>query len=407
VSKTLDWRKDFPLFNHNESLVYLDSAATAHKPQGVINAIHKYYSEDNANVHRAVYTLSERASRDYEAARHRVQSFINAADSHEVIFTHGATDAINLVATSFGNRFVKAGDEIVISEMEHHSNIVPWQLLCDRVGALLKVIPVNDDGSLNIDIYQQLLTARTKLVAITQVSNVLGTINPVKSMIAMAHEKNIPVLLDGAQAVAHLPVDVQDLDCDFYVFSAHKLYGPTGIGILYGKTQWLEQMPPYQGGGRMISRVSLSDKTTYDILPYKFEAGTPPISGVIGLGAAIDYVNHIGYAALAEHEQELLKYTNQAFSEIPLLSIIGNAPHKVGVISFILDGIHAHDVGTILGNSNIAIRVGHHCAMPLMDRFGVAATARVSLALYNNKKDIDLLMEGLRQAIELLGRHHG
>ena len=396
-------RGDFPLlskFIDEKPLVYLDTGATAQKPQTVIDAISRYYYQDNANVHRGIYALSERATRNYEEVREKIRAFINAVNSCEVIFTHGTTESINLVATSFGGLRVKSGDEVLISAMEHHSNIVPWQLLCGRVNAKLKVIPVNDDGVLNFDSYQKLLNNHTKLVGLIHISNVLGTVNPVKSMIQLAHQNNIPVLLDGAQAVAHREVDVQDLDCDFYVFSSHKLYGPTGVGILYGKLKWLESMPPYQGGGNMISRVSFK-KTDYNILPYKFEAGTTNISGIIGMGAAIDYVAQIGFEKITIHEEELMQYATEKLQQIPGLRIIGNAPDKAAAISFVMTQAHPHDIGTILDNEGIAIRAGHHCAMPLMDRFNISATARITFGIYNTLHDVDRLIKGLHQVIEL------
>lgn len=388
---------DFPLLKERvfgKSLVYLDSGATAQKPQRVIDAIYHYYSHDNANVHRGLYTISERATTAYENTRKKVKEFINAAHAHEIIFTRGTTESINLVASSFGSLKVQQGDEVVVSEMEHHSNIVPWQLLCERVGATLKVIPVTDDGLLNLGEYRNLLTKRTKIVGLIHVSNVLGTVNPAKEMISLAHSKNIPVLLDGAQAIPHMVVDVQDLDCDFYTFSGHKLYGPTGIGILYGKTDLLEQMPPYQGGGDMIRRVSF-EKTDYNVLPHKFEAGTPHMAGVIGLGAAIDYLTAIGFEKIEAHEKSLLSYATQKLQKIDGLKIIGNASNKIGVISFIMEHAHPHDIATVLDHEGIAIRAGHHCAMPLMERFNLSATARITFGIYNTSHDINRLINGL------------
>ncbi len=392
-------RSNFPLLVNNQ-IAYLDSGATSQKPQSVIDAISQFYQHENANVHRGVYRLSALATHHFESVRKKVQQFIHAASEKEIIFTKGTTDAINLVASSFGEMRIKSGDEIVITAMEHHSNIVPWQLLCERIGAKLQVIPVADDGTLNLDNYQNMLSEKTRLVALIHVSNVLGTINPVKQMIQTAHAKNIPVLLDGAQAVAHLPVDVMELDCDFYTFSAHKLYGSTGVGVLYGKKQWLQSMPPYQAGGDMIRSVTF-EKTTFNELPYKFEAGTPNIAGVIALGAAIDYVASVGFENIITHEQHLLAYTTEKLAQIPNLTIIGNAAQKIGVVSFVLDQVHAHDIGTILDNENVAIRVGHHCAMPLMERFKVAATARVSLGIYNNIQDIDRLIQALEKVIAI------
>ena len=396
-------RDDFPLlsqFINGKPLIYLDTGATAQKPQSVIDAVSRYYRQDNANIHRGIYALSERATRNYEAVREKIRVFINAVDSCEIIFTHGATESINLVAASFGKLQIKSGDEILISAMEHHSNIVPWQLLCERVNAGLKVIPVNDDGVLDIDAYQQLLTNRTKLIGLIHISNVLGTVNPVKSMIQLAHQNDTPVLLDGAQAIAHMEIDVQDLDCDFYVFSSHKLYGPTGVGVLYGKLKWLEAMSPYQGGGDMISRVSF-EKTDYNVLPYKFEAGTPNISGVIGMGAAIDYVSQIGFKKIKLHEKELMQYAIEQLQLVPGLKIIGNAPDKAAAISFVMAQVHPHDISTILDSEGIAIRAGHHCAMPLMDRFNIPATARVTFGIYNTLHDVGRLIEGLHRVIEL------
>lgn len=401
----LNVRDDFPLLRqtiHGKPLVYLDSGATTQKPQTVIDAISHYYCQDNANVHRGIYTLSDRATSVYEQSRWKIKTFINAANSCEIIFTRGTTDSINLVAASFGALQIKSGDEMLISTMEHHSNIVPWQLLCERVNAKLKVIPIDDNGVLDLEVYQRLLTKRTKLVGLVHVSNVLGTVNPVKQIIHLAHENGTPVLLDGAQAISHYEVDVQDLDCDFYVFSGHKLYGPTGIGILYGKLKWLEAMPPYQGGGDMISRVSF-EKTDYNVLPYKFEAGTPNMSGVIGLGAAVDYLTRIGFEKIKAYEKVLMQYATEQLQKVPELSIIGNAPQKVSAISFIMAQAHPHDVATILDNEGIAIRAGHHCAMPLMERFNLPATARVTVGIYNTIHDVDRLLEGLHQVIELFG----
>ena len=401
-------KKDFPIFYqtiHGKPLVYLDSGATTQKPQAVIDIINEYYSHDNANVHRGIYELSQRATDAYEAARQNVRHFINAKHNHEIIFTKGTTESINLVAQSFGEAYIREGDEIIISEMEHHSNIVPWQLLCEKSGAILRVISVNDDGTLNLDHYCQLLNSRTKLVSVIHVSNVLGTINPVKEIIELAHKHDIPVLLDGAQGVSHIPVDVQELDCDFYVFSSHKLYGPTGTGVLYGKTDLLEAMPPYQGGGDMIRRVTF-EKTEYNLLPHKFEAGTPNMAGVIGLGAAIDYLNHLGMDHISEHETELLSYALGALKAIPGLRFVGTAPEKIAVISFVMDCAHPHDIGTVLDNEGIAIRAGHHCAMPLMERFGLPATARVSFGLYNQKEDVDRLVQGLHKVNQIFSEHH-
>ena len=398
-------RKDFPILQqrvHGKPLIYLDNAATSQKPQVVIDTVQRYYLAENANVHRGIHFLSEQATRAYEGARDKVRRFLNASDTREIIFVRGTTEAINLVAQSYGKTFIKAGDEIIISAMEHHSNIVPWQILCEQIGARLRVISFNYYGELLLDEYQRLLNEKTKLVAVVHVSNALGTINPVKPIIEIARRRGIPVLVDGAQAVPHLPVDVQELDCDFYAFSGHKLFGPTGIGILYGKADWLERMPPYQGGGDMISLVTF-EKTHYNTLPYKFEAGTPNIADGIGLGAAIDYVTEIGLEAIAAYEHELLTYATEALSAIPGLRLIGTAKEKASVLSFVLDCAHAHDIGTILDREGIAIRAGHHCAMPVMQRFGVPATARASLAFYNTKEEVDALIGAIHKVIEVFG----
>ncbi|HJY83508.1 MAG TPA: cysteine desulfurase [Candidatus Binatia bacterium] len=398
-------RKDFPILRQRvrgKPLVYLDNAATSQKPQVVIDTVNRYYSAENANVHRGIHFLSEQATQAYEDARDTVRRFLNAADTREIIFVRGTTEAINLVAQSYGRTFLTADDEIVISAMEHHSNIVPWQILCEQIGARLRIIPFNYSGELLLDEYEKLLNERTKFVAVVHVSNALGTINPIKQIIAMAHRRNVPVLVDGAQAVPHMRVDVQELECDFYAFSGHKLFGPTGIGVLYGKADLLERMPPYQGGGDMISVVTF-EKTHYNTLPYKFEAGTPNIAGGIGLGAAIDYVTEIGLEAVAAYEHELLVYATEALSTIKGLRIIGTAKEKASVVSFVLDGVHAHDIGTILDHEGIAIRAGHHCAMPVMQRFGVPATARVSLAFYNTKQEVDALIRALHKVSEVFG----
>jgi cysteine desulfurase/selenocysteine lyase len=394
---------DFPLLQQTtrgKPLVYLDNSATSQKPQSVIDATDHYYRCDNANIHRGVYELSERATREYEKVRGKVKSFINAAHEHEIIFVPGTTAAINLVAQSFGRSQIKVLDEIIISTMEHHSNIVPWQMLAEQVGANLRVIPITDSGEMDLDAYEKLFNSRTKIVAIAHASNALGTINPIKQMVQIAHAHHVPVLVDGAQAFPHMPVDVQDLDCDFYAFSSHKAYGPTGLGILYGKEKFLDKMPPYQGGGDMIESVSFT-KTTYNKLPFKFEAGTPNIAGVIGLGAALDFMQEIGMDNIAKHEQALLAYATEKLLTIPGLRIIGTAKHKVGVISFVLDGVHPHDIGTILDDQGIAIRAGHHCAMPVMERFQVPATARASFGVYNTEADIDALMAGLQEVQRL------
>ncbi len=396
-------RQDFPILKqevHGRRLVYLDNAATSQKPQTVIDAIDRYYKEQNANIHRGVHFLSQLATREYEDARVKIQRFINAAESHEIVFTRGATESINLVANSFGRQFVRAGDEIIISAMEHHSNIVPWQLLCEQVKAQLRVIPINDHGELLIDEFIQMLNPRVKLVAVAHLSNALGTLNPVKRIIELAHSRDIPVLLDGAQAAPHIKIDVRDLDCDFYAFSGHKMCGPTGIGVLYGKTELLNAMPPFMGGGDMIASVTF-EKTTYNVLPAKFEAGTPHIEGGIVLGVAIDYLNHIGLDRIAAYEHELLEYATEIISAIPGVKLIGTAREKASVLSFTLDEIHPHDLGTILDQEGIAIRAGHHCAQPVMKRFGVPATARASFAFYNTKEEIDALAEGIQKAIDV------
>ena len=392
-------RDDFPILRqriNGKPLVYLDNAATSQKPRDVIEAITRYYETENANIHRGVHQLSQRATDDYEAARETVRAFLNAAHSREIIFVRGTTEGINLVAQTFGRANVRSGDEILITALEHHSNIVPWQILCGETRANLRVAPINDRGELLLDEFQKLLTPRTKLVAVAHVSNALGTINPIREIVALAHAQHIPVLVDGAQAVPHIAVDVRALDCDFYTFSSHKVYGPTGVGALYGKSALLEAMPPYQGGGDMISSVTF-EKTTYNKLPHKFEAGTPDISGVIGMGAAIDYVNRIGIQNIAAHEHDLLTYATRTISALPGVRLIGTAKEKAGVLSFVMEYIHPHDIGTILDQEGIAIRTGHHCAQPLMDRFGVPATARASFALYNTRAEVDALAEGLRK----------
>lgn len=400
------WREDFPILQtslYGKPLVYLDNAATTQKPFSVIEAENYYYRNDNANVHRGIHALSQRATDAYEAARVKVQQLVNAASPNEIIFVRGTTEAINLVAQSYGRVRFKAGDEIILSQMEHHSNIVPWQILCEQTGANLRIIPVNNIGELEFEAYNRLLGPHTRLVAVGHVSNALGTINPVRAIIDLAHTRGVPVLLDGAQAIAHLPVDVQALDCDFYAFSGHKLYGPTGVGVLYAKSALLEAMPPYQGGGDMISSVSF-EGTTYNTIPYKFEAGTPNIAGVIGLGAAVDYIRGIGFDALQAHEHALLTYATEAVGVIPGLRIIGNAHEKTGILSFVLEGVHPHDIGTILDRQGVAIRTGHHCTMPLMERLGIAATARASFALYNTKSEVDKLVAAIYEVKEVFRR---
>jgi cysteine desulfurase/selenocysteine lyase len=396
-------RRDFPILQqqvYGHPLVYLDNAATSQKPRSVIDAISHYYESGNANIHRGVHYLSEHATEEHEAARRTVQAFLNAADKREIIFVRSATEGINLVAQSYGRKHVGAGDEVLITTMEHHSNIVPWQILCEEKGAKLRVVPINDRGELEMDELPKLLTPQTKLVAVTHVSNALGTINPIRRIIELAHSVNIPVIVDGAQAVPHTKVDVQELDADFYVFSGHKVYGPTGIGVLYGKRALLEAMPPYQGGGDMIRSVTF-EKTLYNDLPYKFEAGTPNIGGAIGLGVAIDYVTNLGIENIAAHEHDLLVYATEALSAISDIRLIGTAAQKAAVISFLIEGIHPHDIGTILDREGIAIRTGHHCAQPVMQCFKIPATARASFALYNTKAEVDALVKGIQRVKEV------
>lgn len=395
-------RRDFPALRqqvHGQALAYLDNAATAQKPEAVIQALDAYYRRDNSNVHRGVHALAERATEHFEAARGKVARFLNASSTREVVFVKGTTEAVNLVANSFG-RGLKPGDEIIISAMEHHANIVPWQLLRQQAGVVLRVIPMAESGELLLDAYRELFNERTRLVAVTHVSNALGTINPVEEMIAYARQYGVPVLLDGAQAVPHMAVDVQALDCDFYAFSAHKLFGPTGIGVLYGRETLLDAMPPYQGGGEMIRTVSF-EETTFAGLPHKFEAGTPHIAGAIGLGAAIDYLAGLDMAAVSRYEQDLLAYATSALLEIPGLRLIGTARHKAAVLSFVMDEVHPHDLGTILDRHGIAVRAGHHCAMPVMQFYGVPATARASFSFYNTRGEVDRLRDALIRAREL------
>jgi len=397
-------RQDFPILDQEirgKKLVYLDNAATSQKPKSVIESIVHYYENDNANIHRGVHTLSERATLSYENARKTVQKFLNADSEKEIVFTRGATEAINLVANAFAEK-ISVGDEILITAMEHHSNIVPWQMLCKKTGAELKVAPINEQGELIFEEFEALISKKTKFAAISHMSNALGTINPIKQMIDLLHQSGIPVLVDGAQAIPHISVDVQALDCEFYVFSGHKLYAPTGIGALYGKMEQLEQMAPYQGGGDMISVVTF-DKTVYNKVPYKFEAGTPNIAGTIGLGAAIDYVSNIGVDAIAAHENSLLDYAVEQSKRIDKFKIIGTAENKGAIMSFVLDGIHPHDIGTMMDHQGIAVRAGHHCAMPVMDFFGVPATARASFAMYNTHQEVDALMAGIENLIEMFG----
>jgi cysteine desulfurase/selenocysteine lyase len=396
-------RKDFPILQqtvHGKPLVFLDSAASAQKPLPVIESMVRFESSDYANIHRGVYQLSERATAAFEGAREKVRGLLGASDAREIVFLRGTTEAINLVAASFGRTRVGAGDEVLVTAMEHHSNIVPWQLLCQEKGAKLRVAPIDDRGDLLLDEFERLLGPRTKLAAVTHVSNALGTINPVEEIVGMAHAAGVPVVVDGAQAVPHQAVDVRALDCDFYAFSGHKLFGPSGIGALYGKAELLEEMPPWQGGGEMILSVTF-EASTWKPIPHKFEAGTPDITGAVGLGAAIDYVSALGFDAIGSHEHELQEYASRALAEVPGLRMIGTARNRAAVLSFVLDGVHPHDVGTILDQEGIAVRTGHHCAQPVMERFGVPATVRASLAPYNTKADVDALMRGLQRVREV------
>ena len=397
-------RRDFPILHqqvNGKPLVYLDNAASSQRPQAVIDAISSYYERDHANVHRGVHTLSQRATDAYEGAREVVRQFINAADTKEVIFVRGTTEAINLVAQSYARPRLKPGDEILISALEHHANIVPWQFVCEQTGATLKVIPIDTTGQVDYSVFEKLIGPRTKLLALAHVSNALGTVIPVDKFIAKAKQLGVPVLLDGAQGVPHSAVDVRALDCDFYCFSSHKMCGPTGMGILYGKKQQLEQMPPWQGGGDMILTVSF-EKTTYNQLPWKFEAGTPNISGAIGLAAAIRYLQQIGMERIGAYEQQLLEYAHERLQEVPGLRLVGTAPRKAAVVSFTLEGVHPHDIGTILDTEGVAIRTGHHCAMPVMDFFKIPATARASMSFYNTFEEIDVLVSALNRARSLL-----
>ncbi len=398
-------RADFPILReqvHGHPLVYLDNAATTQKPTAVIDALVRYYHHSNANIHRGVHLLSERATEDYETARSKVQAFLHAREPREIIFTRGATEAINLVAQTYGKANVTAGDEVLITAMEHHSNIVPWQMLCNEKGAHLRVSSINERGELDFDAFQNLLGPRTKIVAIGHVSNALGTVNPVKRIIEKAHAAGARVLIDGAQAAPHIPVNVEDLDCDFYAFSGHKVYGPTGIGALYGKAELLEAMPPYQGGGDMISYVTF-EKTLYNKIPHKFEAGTPDIAGVIGLGAALDYLQQLGIEKIGAHEHALLEQATERIASVPGVRIIGTAREKASVLSFVVEGIHPHDIGTILDREGIAVRTGHHCAQPVMDLFAIPATVRASFGLYNTKREVDALARSIEKVKEILG----
>jgi cysteine desulfurase/selenocysteine lyase len=406
AEKTFDayaLRGDFPILKqlvNGKPLVYLDNAATSQKPQAVIDAMNRYYLEENSNIHRGVHYLSDKATQSYEAARVKIQRFINASHSKEIIFVRGTTEAVNLVANSFGRIHFKKDDEIIVSAMEHHSNLVPWQMIAEMTGAILRIIPMNDHGELFIDKFEKMLNSRTRFVAVVHVSNVLGTVNPVKEIVRLSHGHGVPVLIDGAQAVPHMRVDVRDLDCDFYAFSGHKMFGPTGVGVLYGKAGLLDAMPPYQGGGDMIKSVTYH-KTIYNDIPNKFEAGTPNIVGGVGLGATIDYLDSINFDEVARYEQDLLDYATLRLSAIKGLKIIGTAAEKASVISFVLDGIHPHDIGTILDDDGIAIRTGHHCAQPVMQCFGIPATARASFALYNVKEEIDALVKGIHNVIRV------
>lgn len=395
---------DFPILNtkvYDKPLVYLDNAATTQKPQQVIDALTQYYLTLNSNIHRGAHYLANQATERFEAVRRQVQEYINAPSSAQVVFTRGTTESINLVASSFCQKFLHEYDEVIVSGMEHHSNIVPWQLACERVGARLKVIPFSDEGVLDLDVYESLFTKRTRIVAVNQVSNTLGTVNPVKEMAAIAHGYGVPILVDGAQSVAHMPIDVQDIDCDFFCFSGHKMYAPMGVGVMYGRQELLEQMPPYHGGGEMIKEVTF-EKTTYNELPFKFEAGTPSVADVLGLGAAIDYIRQQGIENIARHEEELMRYAMSQLKEIPNIRFIGTAPHKAGVISFLIGSSHPYDVGTLLDKLGIAVRTGHHCTQPIMDRYGIPGTVRASFASYTTKEDIDALVAALHRIAPML-----
>lgn len=398
-------REDFPILRevvHGKPLVYLDNANTTQKPASVLQAMEHYYRHDNANIHRATHLLSERATRAYEGTRAKVQRLVNAASTREVVFTKGTTDGINLVAQSWARSFLKPGDEILVTWMEHHSNIVPWQLVCQQTGAVLKVAPITDAGELDVDAFRALLGERTKLASFVHISNALGTVNPVADLVVAAREAGAVTLVDGAQAVPHLPVDVQALGCDFYVFSSHKMYGPTGVGALYGREALLDRMPPYQGGGDMIASVTF-EKTDYNVLPYKFEAGTPNIAGVVGLGAAVDYLTSLDRRAALSHEDALLGYATECVTAIDGVTLIGRARQRSSVLSFVLDGVHPHDIGTILDTEGIAVRTGQHCAQPVMDRYGITATVRASIGIYNTREEIDALVGGLHKVREVFG----
>ena len=397
-------RDDFPILHqevNGKPLVYFDNAATTQKPLAVVEALNHYYLDINANIHRGIHTLAERSTAEFEATRKEVREFLNAPSTEEIIFVKGVTDGINLVANGFAKSILKANDEVLISTLEHHSNIVPWQMACEQTGAILKVIPINDQGEIIFEEYVKLLSDKTKIVSVVHASNALGTINPVKDIITEAHARNIPVLIDGAQSTSHLDIDVQDLDCDFFTFSGHKVYGPTGVGVLYGKRDWLEKLPPYQGGGEMIKEVTFA-KTTYNELPYKFEAGTPNIGGVVAMKHALRYVNQIGKSTIAAHESELLAYATDMLLQFEGLRIIGTAKEKVSVASFVIEGIHHQDLGVILDQQGVAVRTGHHCTQPLMQRFGILGTTRASFALYNTKEEIDLFIAALKKAVKML-----
>ncbi|MES2765780.1 MAG: cysteine desulfurase [Bacteroidota bacterium] len=394
-------RADFPILQreiYGKPLVYLDNAATTQKPQSVIDATSRYYSELNANIHRGVHYLSQKATDEYEGARKRIQRFLNATSEREIIFTRGCTESVNLVAATYGRKFLKEGDEIIISEMEHHSNIVPWQMLAEEKSLKIRVVPIDDRGDLILEEYEKLFNERTKFVAIVHVSNSLGTVNPVKKLVDIAHSHGVPILIDGAQATPHVKVDVRELDADFYTLSGHKVFGPTGVGVLYGKEKFLKEMPPYQGGGDMIKYVSF-EKTMYNDLPFKFEAGTPNIAGGIGLAAALDYVDLVGYEVIYQHEHELLSYCTERLLELPEVTLIGTAREKASVAAFVLKDIHPHDVGTFLDREGVAIRAGHHCTQPVMKRFGIPASNRASFAFYNTKSEIDVLVESVKKVI--------
>lgn len=397
-------RKDFPILDlkvYGKQLVYFDNAATTQKPQSVIDALVHYYSKENSNIHRGVHFLSQQATVAYEEMRKKIQQYINAKESHEIIFTRGTTESINLVASSFGERYIKKGDEVIISGMEHHSNIVPWQMICEKKQAKLKVIPINEQGELEIDSFEKLLNEKTKIIAITHASNVLGTINPIKTIIEKAHQLNIPVLIDGAQGISHLEVDVQKLDCDFYCFSAHKMYGPMGVGVVYGKENLLNEMPPYQGGGEMIKEVTF-EKTTYNELPFKFEAGTPNVGDALAFGAALDYISAIGINNMHDYENHLLNHATKKLQEVGGVKIFGLVEKKTSVLSFILDNSHPFDAGVLLDKQGIAVRIGHHCAQPIMDRYKIPGTIRASFAVYNTIEEIDIFIEALKKAKQML-----